>query len=391
MESERVERKESAKDSDRICQIICAFANDLAGSNQLGVLFVGVKDSGELLDLDISDQLLLNLAEHKSNGKILPQPTMSVEKRSLNGHFLAVITVAPSDLPPVRYDGRIWIRTGPRRAIASEQDERILIERRRAKNTSFDLQPITFATLNDLSRVEFEGAYLPSLVAADVLAENHRSYEQKLASCKMISGLPAEREAINHNQPFPTVLGALVLGISPTDLIPCAYIQFLRISGTELSDPVIDSSEINGRLVEVLNRVDEKLTAHITTAVSIQSDAQQLRPNYPRVALQQLIRNAVMHRCYEGTHAPIRVTWFDDRIEIISPGGPYGIVNSHNFGAPGVTDYRNPALAEAMKALGYVQRFGVGIATAKQTLRANGNPELNFAVKETIVMVTVRL
>ncbi len=76
--------------------------------------------------------------------------------------------------------------------------------------------------------------------------------------------------------------------------------------------------------------------------------------------MQQLVRNAVLHRTYETTNAPVRVYWYSDRIEIHSPGGLYGQVNPENFGQPQVTDYRNPLLAEAMKALGFVQRFGVG-------------------------------
>ncbi len=61
-------------------------------------------------------------------------------------------------------------------------------------------------------------------------------------------------------------------------------------------------------------------------------------PDYPIVALQQLARNAVLHRTYEGTNAPARIHWFSNRIEILSPGGPYGQVNRNNFGDPGVTD-----------------------------------------------------
>ena len=57
-----------------------------------------------------------------------------------------------------------------------------------------------------------------------------------------------------------------------------------------------------------------------------------------------------------------------------SPGGPFGQVNRQNFGRPGITDYRNPHLAEAMKNLGYVQRFGIGIQLARSELQKNGNP-----------------
>ena len=113
-------------------------------------------------------------------------------------------------------------------------------------------------------------------------------------------------------------------------------------------------------------------------------------PDYPIVALQQLARNGVLHRTYEGTNAPVRINWFSDRIEILSPGGPYGQVTRTNFGNPGITDYRNPHLAEAMKILGYVQRFGVGIPLARKELAKNGNPPPEFIVEDTYVLVIVR-
>ncbi|XPM56364.1 MAG: ATP-binding protein [Leptolyngbya sp. IPPAS B-1204] len=69
--------------------------------------------------------------------------------------------------------------------------------------------------------------------------------------------------------------------------------------------------------------------------------------------VQNRCANRRMHRSYEETNAPVRVYWFDNRIEIQSPGGLFGQVNRQNFGQ-GVTDYRNPHLAEAMKNLGYV-------------------------------------
>ncbi|WP_265285508.1 ATP-binding protein [Verminephrobacter aporrectodeae] len=97
---------------------------------------------------------------------------------------------------------------------------------------------------------------------------------------------------------------------------------------------------------EVIRRLDDKLRAHISASVNVHSaDTEKRRPDYPLAALQQLARNAIMHRSYEGTHAPIRVTWFSDRIEILNPGGPYGVVTVANFGQAGVTDYRNPHLA----------------------------------------------
>lgn len=384
LESETCERKESLAGSspDRLREAICAFANDLADRRTSGVIFVGARDDGAPSGHPVTDDVLLSLSDMKSDGNILPPPTMSVEKRVLRGVPIAVVTVLPSDAPPVRYRGRIWIRVGPRRAIASAQDERVLSEKRRHRDLSFDAQPVRSATIAELSRRRFEEEYLPNAVAPDILAANERSYEQRLAATKMIVSL---------DDPVPTVLGLLVLAPRPRDFLPGAYAQFLRIDGAEIQDGVRDEKAIDGPISELVRRLEEKLEAHNFTAVDFTSHPTEIRtPTYPLVALQQVVRNAVMHRTYEGTNAPVRVTWFDDRIEIQSPGGPFGVVTRENFGRPGYVDYRNPSLAEAMRVLGLVQRYGAGIATARAALRRGNHPDPEFQVEATQVRCTLR-
>src|SRR5262249_30169166 len=131
-ESDLSERKETWKGDapEESRQAICAFANDLPDHRRPGVLFVGVKNNGVPSNLPITDELLRTLADIKTDGQILPPPTLLVEKRSLKGAEIAVTTVQPADAPPVFYRGRIWIRLGSRRGIATAQDERILSEKR---------------------------------------------------------------------------------------------------------------------------------------------------------------------------------------------------------------------------------------------------------------------
>ncbi|MEI7880489.1 MAG: ATP-binding protein [bacterium] len=380
LESDKVERKESFKGDvpKKARQAVCAFANDLPNYNESGVLFIGANDGGEPSGLQVTDQLLCSLADMKTDGNILPLPVFSVEKRILKGAEMAVVTVMPSDMPPVKFEGRIWIRTGPRRSIANEQEERILSEKRRFKNLPFDIYPVPSAKIADLSRVIFENEYLPSAFASDVLEANGRTYEERLASCRMI---------VAPDDTTPTVLGLLAIGKSPQDFLPGAYIQFLRIDGVELSDPVVDEENIGGALVEILRRTEEKLKAHNRSAVDITSAPTHQRDvPYPQAAIQQILYNAVLHRTYESTNAPIRVYWFNDRIEINSPGGPYGNVTIENFGRPGITDYRNPNIGDVLKIFGFIQAFGRGLATARKELQKNGNPELEFEVNQSTVM-----
>ncbi|HAO10497.1 MAG TPA: transcriptional regulator [Planktothrix sp. UBA8407] len=383
LESDRVERKASSSDRGKLQETICAFANDLPNHQQPGVLFIGVNDNGNCANLAITDELLKNLAEMRSNGNILPFPTMTVQKRAIAGCELAVIVVKPSYAPPVRYNGRVWIRVGPRRATATAEEERRLSEKRRSRDLPFDIQALPSASLEDFNLNLFQQEYLPASLPLDILEQNQRTIEQQLASVRFINRL---------NHPIqPTNLGILVIGKEPRDFIPGAYIQFLRIEGTELTDPIKYQKEITGSISQILRQLDETLQINISVASDFITQPLEIKqPDYPLVALQQLTRNAVLHRTYSSTHAPVRITWFSDRIEIQNPGGPFGQVTRQNFGQPGITDYRNPNLAEVLKNLGYVQRFGVGISIAQKELEKNGNPPLEFTVEDSYILAVIR-
>jgi len=384
LESDLVERKESLRGDSpaRIREAVCAFANDLPDHRRPGVVLVGADDAGNPTGLEITDQLLLQLADMKTDGNIVPPPTMTVAKRVLAGREVAVVTVQPADSPPVRCRGRTWIRVGPRRAVASAQDERILNERRRYRDPHFDSSAVRTATVGDLRVGRFMDEYLPAAVDAETLAANDRTAEERLAAAKMI---------VSVDEPVPTVAGVLVLGKQPQHFLPGAYVQFLRIAGREWGGEVLDEARCDGPVADLVSRVDDKLIAHNRTTVEfISSPTETRRSTYPLGALQQLVRNAVMHRAYDGTNAPVHVYWFDDRIEINSPGGPYGALTPENFGRPGVIDYRNPTLAEAMRVLGLVQRYGFGIPAARRELRAAGQSDPEFRIDAHWVHCTVR-
>lgn len=279
LESDRAERKQAwAGDApDKSRQAVCAFANDLPGHDQPGILFIGAHDDGRPSGIEITDRLLQTLSDMRTDGKTVPPPSLFVEKRVLRGAAMAVVSVMPSDSPPVRYEGRIWVRFGPRRGMASTQDERTLNERRRFRDKPFDTHPIAGCPLAELSRSTFELEYLPHAVATDVLQANERSYEQRLASTGMVASM---------DDPTPTVMGLLTLGKSPRSWVPCAYIQYLRVRGTEWGDPVADALEIDGTLEQMLRRLDDKLRSTLATAVDFTSGStvEERHAAYPLAA-----------------------------------------------------------------------------------------------------------
>jgi ATP-dependent DNA helicase RecG len=84
MESFRVERTTSAGDTQKFCEAICAFANDMAGAHLPGFLLIGADDkTGEPAGLRVTDGLLQLLAGLSGDGNILPPPAMMAYKVTL--------------------------------------------------------------------------------------------------------------------------------------------------------------------------------------------------------------------------------------------------------------------------------------------------------------------
>ena len=369
LETQQVERKQSLSDKSKVEQAICAYANDLPGSGASGFVLIGVTDAGAPAGLPITDELLRELADIRSGGAILPFPRIDVYKATHEGVPIAVVEVHPSPSPPIRVRGCVWIRVGPSSRRATRDEERVLVERRRAWDGPYDQTPVHGATLDDLDLELFRSEYLPNAVDADTLRENERSLPEQLAALHL-----TDPDAV------PNVAGLLILGHEPTAFVKGAYVQFLRIDGLELADPVIDRKELTGPLPRVLRQMDEITRAHIHVATAIAgTDREVSKPDYPLDALQQLLRNAVMHRNYETSYAPVQWYWFRDRVEIHNPGGLFGRATPDTFGKPGGNDYRNPTVAAALHALGYVQRFGFGVPLARKACATNGNPEPTFA------------
>ena len=377
LESDRVERTESIRDTDKFSEAVCAFSNDMSGHNAPGYLLIGVKNDGNLASLRADDKFVTSLGGLQTDGNIRPQPSLQVTLHRLAGGDVVVVEVQPSRLPPVRYRGRVWIRIGPRKANASEDQERILVERRASSARSFDALPCLDGTLGDLATDLFV-TYRLAAVDASVIAENHRDIELQLSSLRFFD---------LKNQ-CPTNAGILLFGINPLAWMPGAYVQFLRVRGTTLADPIGSDKELSGDLGSVLRRLDDLLDAYVDTIpVAVTALREETFANYPRAALRELLINAVLHRDYQST-APIRFYWFDDRVEIQNPGGLYGEATQENF--PKQNSYRNPVIAESMKTLGYVNRYGRGVVTARQAMKDSGLPEPEFVFDPGYFLVTLR-
>jgi len=368
MEADRIEKTITKTDTNKFGEAICAFSNDMAAKGIPGYLIVGVNDNGSIEGIDIDEKLIQTLLGFRTDGRIVPPPSMIVEKFSFPEGDLAVVEVQPSQVPPVRYKGKVCIRIGPRKDTANESEERILSEKRSTFARSFDTQPCFGSTLDDLSTDIFKLTYLPKAIDEETLKANGRDIKEQLASLKFYD-LKAN---------CPTNAGILMFGKNPRFYLPGAKVQYVKFEGDdEVSDFVYEYS-FDGDLTTQMRFMNEFIKAQIVKKVQHNLGEDYIY-SYPSSAVQELLYNAVIHRDYQS-NAPIKFYEYSDRIEITNSGGLFGDARPENF--PNKNDYRNPTLAEAAKNLGYINSFNVDVKRAISALEANGNPTPKFLIEQ---------
>lgn len=368
-ESYRIERTISTGNMDKFQEAICAFANDLPGKRQKGYLLIGVYDDGKISGLKVDDSLMKKISGIRSDGNILPLPVMNTEKVETPKGDVLVVEVTPSFDTPVRYRGRTFVRIGPRRDIATPQEERILSERCAASLPTFDTRPCREATINDIDTDVIVHEYMQRAIDPEVLIADHRHLTEQLASLHLW----------NLQWDCPTYAALIMFGKNPKYFMPGAYIQYVRFKGENNGGAILNERRFEGCLYKALPQLDNFIRDGIITQrpISISILREKQVTNYPFKALHELCMNACMHRDYQA-NMPTRLYQYDQHIEIMNPGGLYGQARPENF--PLVNDYRNNVVAEIMRTFDYVNMFNHGITEVQDALRDNHNPPAEFNV-----------
>ena len=368
-ESYRLELTISTGYMDKFQEAICAFANDMPGKREKGYLMIGVKDDGTISGTTVDDALMKKISGIRSDGNILPLPVMNTEKVKTDEGDVLVVEVTPSFDTPVRYRGRTFIRIGPRRDIASAEEERILAERCAASLPTFDTRPCRDAKIEDIDTETIIREYMPKAIDSSVLAVDHRPLKEQLAALHLF----------NTQWDCPTYAALIMFGHNPRYFMPGAYIQFVRFQGNTNGGKILNERRFEGCLYKMLPELENFVRDGIITKrpvlVSILREKNVV--NYPFKAIRELLMNSCMHRDYQA-NMPTRLYQYDNHIEIMNPGGLYGQARPENF--PNVNDYRNSVVAEMMKNLNYVNMFNHGIGEVQELLDENESPRAEFNV-----------
>jgi ATP-dependent DNA helicase RecG len=358
--------------SDPLREAMVAFSNDY-GEIGGGVLVIGVDPSTRSVVglLEDPEEVMRRIAQLCRDGSIIPTIAPQIYSIDLHGKTIIVVEVKRSERRPHRANNICYIRIGPTTRKATPDEEFELV--RRSGRFPYDMMPVREATDEDLDFTKFEQEYLPKRLSSETLALNHRS---PVAWAEHLKFVVREGDRL-----IPTVAAILLFGKNPQRFFPHSSVDFIRFAGDDPSSPILDRKELTGT-VDVQIKAGVEVVERSMVQGYRFSETSPVRTDiaeYPLRAVREAIANAVMHRDYETSRTSVSVKMFDDRIEILSPGGLFGIMTRENFGM-GINDYRNPTIAMGLNLLGLVEKAGTGIFLIRRQLRENGSPEPIFEI-----------
>ncbi|MDE0046119.1 MAG: putative DNA binding domain-containing protein [bacterium] len=279
---------------------ISAFAN-AAG----GVVLAGVADDGNVIGLTRTqianlDSLLVEL----STDTIKPPVRIRTHHRELSNGKLVLLAEVPESESVHESPGGCYIRVGAsKRLMAGDERLRLAQRRLQARFRWFDKQPVPETGFRTL----IEALWKP-LLSAEGAAEPE-------AALGKLALLEDDEAGVLR----ATVAGVLLCTPNPERWLPNACITATRYRGGDRSSGQIDSQEITGPLNQQIAAAVAFAARNMHVAASKEPARSDL-PQYSEKALFEALVNAVAHRDYSMRGSRIRLSMFDDRVEIQSPG-----------------------------------------------------------------------
>lgn len=157
----------------------------------------------------------------------------------------------------------------------------------------------------------------------------------------------------------PTVGGMLLFGKERERYFPDAWIQSGRFHGTDKTR-ITDSVDIRSYPVQAVAEAIAFVQKHALHGFEIGAVHRKERWNLPPAAVREAVINAVVHADYAQRGAPIRVSIFDDRLEVENPGLlPFGLTVDDL--RRGISKLRNRVIGRVFHELGLIEQWGSGI------------------------------
>ena len=169
---------------------------------------------------------------------------------------------------------------------------------------------------------------------------------------------------------MPTVGGMLLFGRERLDHFPDAWIQAGRFAGTDKAS-ILDHVRIDTSPIQAIDDAVAFVEKHSLRGAVIGRVRRRDRWSLPPAAVREAIVNAVVHTDFSQRGAPIRISIFDDRLEVENPGLlPFGLTLADL--PRGVSKLRNRVLGRVFHELGLVEQWGSGVQRMIAACRDDG-------------------
>jgi ATP-dependent DNA helicase RecG len=305
-ESDRVEFKASTGQRTIAAKTVCAMSNGLGG-----YLFFGVRNDGRIIGQKVADQTLRSITSELQ--KIEPPVFPEIKTVPTGTDTSVIVLIVQGGGGPFCFDGRPNMRLGPTTSIMPRIEyEHRIFERMHASQRWENQDVEEGITLNDLDRntisSTFNSARQLGRIAADtedieaILRGHGLFHNGRLINAAVVLFGQHERLKV----PYPQ----------------CS-IRLARFRGVDRLGDFVDHRQIWGHAYHLLHQAQLFLQNHIPIAARVVPDEmeRQDRPLYPPLAIREALANAICHRDYTNPGESVSVAMYNDRLEVISPGG----------------------------------------------------------------------
>ena len=294
-EGKTLEFKRDLSSPEGALRTIVAFANTAGGT-----LLIGVEDGsghvrGVREPLDLEERLANLISDH-----VVPRLVPGIETLPWRRTHVVAAEVHPSPSRPhhLRREGPdqgVYVRVGS----TNRRADRDLVQElgRFARGEAFDEQPMPAL---DSEALDFRAA-------SELFAPVRKLRRADLETLRMVTDHQGRR--------VPTVGGTLLFGRDRECYFPDAWVQVGRFAGRDKSR-ILDRAEIRVFPVQAIEETIAFVHKHALHGAEIGAVRRKERWSFPPVAVREAVINAVAHADYAQRGAPIRLSLFDDRLEV---------------------------------------------------------------------------
>jgi ATP-dependent DNA helicase RecG len=346
-----------------LAELIVAFANGVGGLIVLGV------EAGGRVHPDVAEDLepLFNRALGRCDPPFRAADLPEWNAEETPGGLVATITVKPTPYEMSVAGEGVFVRSGAANVRLSPTQETRGTHGRAA--LFYEDDPVAGASEDDFDDAVLE-EYRLNRIKRGPRGESFTRRE-----------LLRDAGAIDA-EGTPTVAGLLLFGRNPEHFLPQVGVVIVRFKGTSLREAATSSErysrrvEINGPAPRLVEKTWEVLFEETHLQSYLKGLERQERYEYPLEAVREAVVNAICHRDYSVTGQRVEIRLFDNRMEIMSPGGLPGHITLENMLDEHYS--RNPRLVRGLYYWGYIEELGQGVDIIYDALRRDHHPPPDF-------------